>query len=146
MKEIKNYNCPVPTVRVILEDLEGKVLILRRAEGDFAGGEWCLPGGKVDIGQTVEQACMEEVKDETGLDVTALEFLFFADNLPVPNREGYFHTLTFYYQAEHTGELRLNDESSEAAWISEAAIPLYRPSFGNDKAIERYFALRKQKA
>ncbi|MFJ1460901.1 NUDIX domain-containing protein [Nocardia sp. N2S4-5] len=50
----------------------GKILLLQRPADDFMGGIWELPSGKVDPGEAIDQALIREVKEETGLDVTAI--------------------------------------------------------------------------
>ncbi|MET8779486.1 NUDIX domain-containing protein [Nocardia sp. NPDC004654] len=51
---------------------DGKVLLLQRPADDFMGGLWELPSGKVDPGETIDQALIREVKEETGLDITGI--------------------------------------------------------------------------
>lgn len=53
---------------------EGKLLMIKRAkkEGDL---EWVFPGGKVELGETKEEACIREVFEETGINVEILEKL-----------------------------------------------------------------------
>lgn len=49
---------------------DGKLLVVRRVGyDDFLAGEWELPGGGVDIGETIEQGAARELKEETNLDV-----------------------------------------------------------------------------
>jgi 8-oxo-dGTP diphosphatase len=51
---------------------EGRLLAIRRAAGIAAGGSWCLPGGAVEPGETLEQALVREVQEEVGLSVRPL--------------------------------------------------------------------------
>ena len=56
------------TATAIIKFPNSKILLVKRATVPFKG-YWALPGGGVDVGETVEQAVMREVKEETGLDV-----------------------------------------------------------------------------
>lgn len=129
---------PVPVVRLIVPDATGRVLILRRAPDSTDGGRWCLPGGKMDYGDTVEQAAIRELQEETSLRATNLRFLFYQDSLPpAPGR---MHCLNLYLECSAEGEVVLNEESVEAAWISPEDVACFHLSFRNDDALARYWA------
>lgn len=59
------------TVTAIIEFPNDKILLVKRATVVFKG-YWALPGGRVDAGETVEQAVVREVREETGLQVKIL--------------------------------------------------------------------------
>jgi len=128
---------PVPVVRLIIPDGAGRVLVLQRAPDSTDGGRWCLPGGKIDYGDTVEQAAIRELLEETGLRATILSFLFFQDSLPpAPGR---MHCINLYFRCAVEGEVVLNEESVAAAWIGPEDLAGYALSFRNDEALTRYW-------
>lgn len=55
-----------PSVSAVIFDRQGQLLLQRRSDG----GQWGLPGGSVEIGESITQAIRREVREETGLDVT----------------------------------------------------------------------------
>ncbi|MDR0319000.1 MAG: NUDIX hydrolase [Nitrososphaerota archaeon] len=56
------------TATAIILHSQDKVLLIKRDTLPFRGF-WALPGGRLDVGEVVEQTCVREVKEETGLDV-----------------------------------------------------------------------------
>jgi ADP-ribose pyrophosphatase YjhB (NUDIX family) len=128
---------PVPVVRAIIPDREGRILLLRRAAGTHSGSGWCLPGGKIDYGNLVEEALRRELAEETGLDVEQSRFLFYQDSPPLdPNG---MHCINFYFECRCVGKPRLNDESSEFVWADRRGMAGMNLVFGADKALERYW-------
>ena len=55
-------------VDVIIPDLAGRVIVIARGHKPYLGA-WCLPGGMVEVGETVEQAAVREVREEIGIAV-----------------------------------------------------------------------------
>jgi 8-oxo-dGTP diphosphatase len=60
----------VPCVGAVVHDPAGRLLLIQRAHAPHPG-RWSLPGGRVEPGESVEQAVVREVREETGLDVRA---------------------------------------------------------------------------
>ena len=60
----------VPCVGAVVHDPGGRLLLIRRGHAPHAGS-WSLPGGRVEPGETIEQAVEREVREETGLLVRA---------------------------------------------------------------------------
>ncbi|MFH1665211.1 MAG: NUDIX hydrolase [Candidatus Omnitrophota bacterium] len=64
-----NYLNPVPVVSCLVTNRAGGLLLIKRAI-DPCKGHWALPGGFLELGETVEEGGMRELKEETGLDGT----------------------------------------------------------------------------
>ena len=60
----------VPCVGAVVHHPDGRLLLIRRGHAPHAG-RWSLPGGRVEAGETPEQAVEREVREETGLEVRA---------------------------------------------------------------------------
>jgi 8-oxo-dGTP diphosphatase len=97
---------------------DGRVLIVRRAQPP-AHGLYTLPGGGVELGETLEQAVIREAREETGLDI---EPVFLAGYRQVITHdaaggiERHFVILPFAARWL-TGEVALNEELAEAHWL-----------------------------
>jgi len=133
---------PVPVVRLIIPNAEGKVLLLRRSGAAYANQAWCLPGGKIDYEQTAEEAVRRELREETELTPTSIRFLFYQDSLPL--RTGGMHCINLYFECDVSGNIALNDESSEYAWIGPSDLESYDVAFRNDEALARYWQTETQ--
>ena len=132
-----DFSRPVPVVRMIVSDSSGRILILRRAGGTTRGGDWCLPGGKIDYGDTVEQAAARELEEETALRAKNLRFLFYQDSLaPKP---GQMHCINLYFKCDVEGHFALNGESTEAKWIAKNEMSDFTIVFRNDEGLLRYW-------
>lgn len=128
---------PVPAVRVIVLDEQGRVLIVKRRRTAYGEGAWCLPGGKVDYGQTVAEAVVAELREETGLDCGTARFLFYQDSLPPT--PGTMHCINFYFECTVSGTVRLNKEAGKYVWISPEDLDRYHLVFGNDAGLRDYW-------
>lgn len=104
-------------VALILNDKE-ELLVVRR-EKEPAKGTLDLPGGFADIGETSEQGVIREVKEETGLNVKKVRYLF-----SIPNKYRYsdfdIPTLDMFYlcQVDDFTSLKAMDDASEVKWIA----------------------------
>jgi mutator protein MutT len=130
---------PVVSVRLIVTNKDGRVLILRRPLKSHGAEGWCLPGGKIDFGATAEQTAVKELAEETALTCTNARFLFYQDSLP--SEESAMHVVNLYFACEVEGQLRLNEESTDSAWISADNLADYRMVFRNDEGLRRYWEL-----
>ncbi len=104
------FRNPVPGVAIIVEMEDGVVLVRRKYEP--LAGQWCLPGGFIELEESVEEAAVRECKEETNLDVELID-LFGVYSFPDgPRHSG----LVIFYSARPVGgELRAGNDAQEVA-------------------------------
>ncbi len=93
-EKILIYKNPLPTVDVILYNYKKEVLLIERKNPPFG---FALPGGFVDVGETVEEAAKREIKEETGLDIE-IDMVF--GIYSSPHRDPRYHTITTVFIAK----------------------------------------------
>src|SRR3984893_1803234 len=103
---------------------DGKVLLVRRARAP-AHGLYTLPGGGVELGETLEQAVIREVREETALDVAPIELIGYRQAIAhdaAGRVERHFVILPFAARWI-SGEISLNEELAEASWLLPSELP-----------------------
>jgi len=102
-----------------VRDAEGRVLLIRRKNPPKAGS-WALPGGFVDVDEDPREACVRELREETGLEV-AVERL--GGVWGSPGRDPRFHTVTVVYVCSVVrGTATGADDADEARWFTPEQI------------------------
>lgn len=120
-------DCPLPSCHALIRDGD-RVLLIKRGRPPFLD-HWGLPGGGVELGETVEEALTREVQEETGLAVVVRRFLGYADAID-RDEAGVirYHYVIMYFEAEaRGGVLTPADDAADARWLTlqEArALPL----------------------
>lgn len=98
-------------VGAVVHDAAGRLLLIRRAN-EPGRGQWSLPGGRVEPGESDASAVARELREETGLEVRVGSLIGSVQRGPF---------LIFDYAAEAVGgELRAGDDASAAAWVTSA--------------------------
>ena len=108
-----------------IRDETGKILMQRRSDMDF----WSMPGGNVEIGESVEQGVVREVFEETGLEVRverligiysgpeSYPFMSYPDGFTV-------HYITHLFTCDYVaGALRISDESTDIDYFAADNLP-----------------------
>ena len=108
---------PVPTVDCIVELPGDRIVLVRRANPPPG---WALPGGFVDDGEALHDACVREVREETGLAVDLTEQFF---TYSAPSRDPRRHTLSTVYIGWAEGEPLGGDDAAEARAFPIDALP-----------------------
>ena len=113
-----------PSASAVIFDRRGRLLLQQRSDG----GQWGLPGGSVEIGESVREAVQREVREETGLIVTprrlvgvysepALQVVRYPDG-------NVWHYVSLCFECTvRGGELQTCDETLALEWVALDALP-----------------------
>ena len=113
------YRIPSPTVDAVIYHPDLGIVLVRRKNAPIG---WALPGGFVEYGETVEQAAVREVKEETGLDVRLTGLLgVYSD----PARDARKHTISTVFTAVAADPANIagGDDAAEARYFPLRALP-----------------------
>jgi 8-oxo-dGTP diphosphatase len=113
-------------VGVAIYNAEGHVLLVKRGRPP-GKGTWGLPGGLIDLGETLEAAALREVLEEVGLTV-AIGALVTTFETILHDNEGKleYHYVVLEYWAHYLGGLAVAEDDAEAvAWVDSAEFDAY---------------------
>ena len=119
-----NPTAPVVGVGgVLIRD--GRVLLIRRGKPPLYG-RWVVPGGTVELGESLEQALVREMREETGLEVVPLEILTVFDRIERDGDQVVYHYVIVDYLCRWLGgEALAASDALEAAWAALDDLPRY---------------------
>ena len=130
---------PLIGVGAIIID-RGRALVVRRATEPLKG-EWSIPGGVLELGETLRDGVAREAKEETGLDVLPLEVLDVYDRI-VADADGktrYHYVLIDYLCEVQGGEARAASDVSEVRWITRAELDTFPIADSAEEVIRKGF-------
>ncbi len=132
-----------------------RTLLIRRGSAPLKG-EWSIPGGLLEVGETLEQGVARELAEETGLEVRVLELIeVFERIFPAPpNADGtpgnaarpQYHFVILDYLCEiRGGTLSAGSDAQEFAWASEEELPKFDLTVAVNRVLKRAFARTRER-
>lgn len=112
-------NVPLqPGVAAIIFDTQKRILIMKRTRGPY----WCIPGGRMDLGESAPACCIRETREETGLEVHVKRLIgLYTDPQSIcayPDGNVHQSYIALFECEVVGGELRESEETGRFHWMS----------------------------
>jgi 8-oxo-dGTP diphosphatase len=116
-------DAPIVGIGGVVVD-QGRVLLVQRGR-EPSKGKWSLPGGMLELGESLEEGVRREVAEETGLEVEAVELVELIDRvLREPGAEGervrYHYVIADYLCRVVGGSLQAGSDAAAVRWVERA--------------------------
>lgn len=116
---MKNY--PVVGVGAVIIHQE-RVLLVQRGNAPYIG-MWCIPGGRVRYGETLQQAAEREILEETSIIIKAKQPVYTFEIIEPEGADHPLHYVVIDLEADYvSGELAPNDDAQDAKWFAKDEI------------------------
>ena len=129
-----NYPRPAVTVDAILISKQNSVLLIERGRDPFKG-KWALPGGFIDMDESLETACRRELEEETGLRVGELT-QFKAYGAVDRDPRGRTISVVFYSLPDEELVPKAGDDAAKAQWFPIDQLP--ELAFDHQQILEEF--------
>jgi ADP-ribose pyrophosphatase YjhB (NUDIX family) len=138
--EAPKANSIVPSANVIVVNREGAILLIRRSDND----NWALPGGGMDLGESLPDTAVRETAEETGVEVevTGLAGIYTDPRHVIvytSNNEVRQEFSVVFTARPVGGELTPSDESTEVRWVPPAQVGALPMDRSMRMRIDHYF-------
>jgi len=138
---------------VVIE--KGRALLIRRGSEPLRG-EWSIPGGTLELGETLQEGVARELLEETGVDVRVLDLIevfdrIFPDKIPggetsVAARKPRFHFVIVDYLCERiSGEARAASDVTDVAYATEDELRKFGLTVTATRVLKRAFAMARER-
>jgi ADP-ribose pyrophosphatase YjhB (NUDIX family) len=119
------------------------VLLVRRGREPLKG-LWSLPGGVLELGETLAEGLQREVREELNLEVRVLEVVEVFERITrdAQGRVAYHYVLVDYLCEAVGGSLQAGDDAESAAWVDRADLAGLPITEGTPAVIEKAFQIR----
>lgn len=119
-------NSLVPSVNVVVVNDDGEILLIRRTDND----NWAVPGGAMDLGESIRDAALREVKEETGIEIEVSGLVGIYTNprhvIEYTSNGEVRQEFSVVFTARPVGgELQTSSESAEVVWVAPSVLDGY---------------------
>lgn len=124
---------------VIVQD--GRVLLIRRGQAPLLG-EWSLPGGVLECGETLREATVREAREETGLGVETVEMLGVYERVirSDDGRVRYHYVLIDFLCRPTAGELKAGSDAADVRWFTPDELPALNLAYDTNDVLRKGLA------
>ncbi len=113
------YENPLPVVSIVVQNHKGDVLLVKRAQ-EPSEGMWCFPIGFAECGETIQEAAVRELKEESGIDAVIVRLL----DVMSDRTDTYGEVVVVTFVAEKTGGTEAaGDDACDVAYFPVAHLP-----------------------
>ena len=132
---------------------QDRALLIRRGSEPLLG-EWSIPGGTLELGETLEEGVARELLEETGLTVKVIELIEVFDRIYVESTAGAsdekkgprFHYVIVDYLCQRlTGEAVAGSDVTDVAFASEEELPKYNLTETATRILKKAFAMERKR-
>lgn len=136
---------------VVIEN--GRALLIRRATEPLLG-HWSIPGGTLELGESLQAGVARELREETGLEVRVLDLIEVFDRIfpseapgqTAENRNPRFHYVIVDYLCERiSGEVRAGSDASDVALVAEADLAKFHLTETATRVLRKAFAMDRER-
>ena len=129
---------PIVGVGAVVLDDDGRVLLVKRANEPLKG-EWSLPGGAVDVGETLENGIRREVREETGIEIEVGPIVDVLDRIrhDAGGRVQFHYVLIDFLCRSRGGVLQSATDAEQAAWVACSELRHYGVANATITVIEK---------
>lgn len=122
----------------------GRALLVKRGKPPLEG-QWSIPGGLLEIGETLMEGVRREMREETGMDVRPLDLIDVFERIELDGGgKARYHYVVLDYLCEATGgEARAGDDVTHVAWASAEELQQYSLSSTATRVILKAFEIAR---
>lgn len=111
---------PLIGVGAVVFNDAGDILLIKRGKPPQYG-RWMVPGGRLEWGETLQEAAIREVREETGIDIEIETFVEIIEAI-TPGESGFHYVIMDYAAHAVSGALAAGSDALDAVWVPVAAL------------------------